>query len=36
MKDVEKNKVTCATCHQGHELPPKMVPGGEKAPPEKK
>lgn len=36
MKDADKNKVTCATCHQGHETPPKMVPAGEKAPPEKK
>jgi Photosynthetic reaction centre cytochrome C subunit len=36
MKDADKNKVTCATCHQGHEQPPKLVPGAEKAPPEKK
>ncbi len=35
MKDVEKNKVTCVTCHQGHELPPKQA-GADKAPPEKK
>ena len=33
MKDVEKNKVTCGTCHQGHEQPPKWA---DKAPPEKK
>ncbi|HEX8951487.1 MAG TPA: c-type cytochrome [Polyangia bacterium] len=33
MKDADKNKVTCATCHQGHELPPKGVPA---AAPEKK
>ena len=36
IKDADKNKVTCSTCHQGHELPPKLVPGAEKAPPEKK
>ncbi|MCA1665521.1 MAG: c-type cytochrome [Myxococcales bacterium] len=36
MKDIDKNKVTCSTCHQGHELPPKLAPAGEKAPPEKK
>ncbi len=26
MKDAEKNRVTCGTCHQGHENPPKFVP----------
>lgn len=36
MKDADKNKVGCATCHQGHELPPKWIPGAEKSPPEKK
>src|SRR5437588_10938583 len=36
MKDADKNKVTCSTCHQGHEQPPKWVAGAEKAPPEKK
>lgn len=36
MKGAEKNKVTCAQCHQGHEEPPKFVPSAEKAPPEKK
>jgi hypothetical protein len=36
MKDADKNKVTCATCHQGHELPPKAAPAADKAPPEKK
>ncbi len=30
MKDADKNKVTCGTCHQGHEQPPKWVPGPEK------
>jgi len=25
MKDADKNKVTCATCHQGHEVPPKQA-----------
>lgn len=31
MKDAEKNKVTCGTCHQAHEVPPKFVPpAGEK------
>ena len=35
MKDADKNKVTCATCHQGHEQPPKQA-GADKAPPEKK
>jgi hypothetical protein len=33
MKDADKNKVGCATCHQGHELPPKWAPP---ATPEKK
>ncbi|MCU1276728.1 MAG: hypothetical protein JWM53_274 [bacterium] len=36
MKDADKNKVTCSTCHQGHELPPKLGPQVDKAPPEKK
>src|SRR3954462_14338613 len=36
MKDADKNKVTCSTCHQGHETPPKWVPSADKAPPEKK
>ena len=26
MKDADKNKVTCGTCHQGHEQPPPFVP----------
>jgi nitrate/TMAO reductase-like tetraheme cytochrome c subunit len=30
MKDADKNKVTCATCHQGHELPPKQGAAPEK------
>ena len=30
MKDADKNKVTCGSCHQGHELPPKWTPGPEK------
>jgi hypothetical protein len=34
MKDADKNKVTCATCHQGHETPPKAA--ATPAPPEKK
>ena len=33
MKDAEKNKVTCAQCHQGHELPPRWE--GDKSPPKK-
>ena len=33
LKDADKNKVGCATCHQGHELPPKWNPP---ATPEKK
>jgi hypothetical protein len=33
LKDADKNKVGCATCHQGHELPPKWTP---QATPEKK
>ncbi len=36
IKGAEKNKVTCAQCHQGHEEPPKFVPQGEKPVPEKK
>lgn len=34
MKDADKNKVTCATCHQGHETPPKAAASA--PPPEKK
>jgi hypothetical protein len=34
MKEADKNKVTCATCHQGHEQPPK--PALQAPPPEKK
>ena len=34
MKDADKNKVGCATCHQGHETPPKGAP--QAPPPEKK
>ena len=30
MKDADKNKVTCGTCHQGHELPPKWTPAPDK------
>lgn len=30
MKDVEKNKVTCGTCHQGHELPPAFTAADKK------
>lgn len=30
IKDAEKNKVGCGTCHQGKELPPKWVAAGEK------
>ncbi|HEY2743235.1 MAG TPA: c-type cytochrome [Polyangia bacterium] len=26
MKEAEKNRVGCGTCHQGHEVPPKWVP----------
>jgi hypothetical protein len=26
MKDAEKNKVTCGTCHRGKETPPAFVP----------
>ncbi len=26
IKDADKNKVTCGTCHQGHEQPPPYVP----------
>jgi nitrate/TMAO reductase-like tetraheme cytochrome c subunit len=26
MKDADKNKVTCGTCHQAHEKPPAFVP----------
>ncbi len=26
MKDADKNKVTCGTCHQGKEQPPAFVP----------
>ena len=26
MREAEKNKVGCGTCHQGHETPPKWVP----------
>src|SRR5262245_33482118 len=26
MKDAEKNKVTCGTCHQGKEHPPAFLP----------
>jgi hypothetical protein len=30
-KEAEKNRVTCGTCHQGHEEPPRFVPtGGDK------
>jgi len=36
MKDADKNKVSCATCHQGHEQPPKWSPSTDKTPPEKK
>ncbi len=25
MKEADKNKVGCGTCHQGHEVPPKWV-----------
>ena len=25
MKEADKNKVGCGTCHQGHEAPPKFV-----------
>jgi len=25
MKDADKNKVTCGTCHQGKEMPPAFV-----------
>jgi hypothetical protein len=35
MKDVEKNKVTCNTCHQGHEEPPRAGAATEKTPPKK-
>jgi hypothetical protein len=30
MKDADKNKVTCGTCHQGHENPPKFIAAPEK------
>ena len=30
IKDADKNKVTCGTCHQGHELPPKWTPTPDK------
>jgi len=30
MKDAEKNKVGCGTCHQGHEVPPKFGAGAAK------
>ena len=33
IKDADKNKVGCATCHQGHEQPPKWAPSGDKTPP---
>src|SRR5262249_49801087 len=38
MKVAEKNKVTCGTCHQGKEEPPKFAPSGtpDKPLPEKK
>jgi hypothetical protein len=26
LKDADKNKVTCGTCHRGHEKPPEFVP----------
>jgi hypothetical protein len=31
-KGADKNKITCGTCHQGHESPPKFTPpaGGDK------
>ena len=25
LKEADKNKVTCGTCHQGHEVPPKFT-----------